>query len=101
MDYELDICDYIDNRNPDEILVDLRDRIAFSHGSIQGAINIPLDNIRELYQLPSDKRIYVFCQIGEFSKEAVQLMRDAGYEAYHLSGGYIKWLKREIRRQKT
>lgn len=92
-EYELDICDYIKKRRPEDILVDVRDKIAFGHGSISGAINIPVDKIQDLYRLPMDRKIYVFCQIGEFSLQVAQLLRDAGYEAYHLTGGYIKYLK--------
>lgn len=101
MDYEIDICDYIYKRSSEDILVDLRDKIAFGHGSIQGSVSIPLNDIKGLYQLPKDKKIYVFCQKGEFSKEIVQILRDAGYEAYHLSGGYIRWLRYEMKHQET
>lgn len=91
--YELDICDYIKTRKTDDILIDVRDKIAFGHGSISGAINIPLDNIQSLYQLPSNRNIFVFCQKGEFSKQIAELLRDAGYDAYNLIGGYAKYLK--------
>lgn len=92
-EYELDICDYIKRRKTDDILIDVRDKIAFGHGSISGAINIPLDNIQSLYQLPPSRKIYVFCQKGEFSKQVAELLRDAGYDAYNLTGGYAKYLK--------
>lgn len=91
--YELDICDYIKKRRTDDILIDVRDKIAFGHGSISGAINIPLDNIQSLYQLPQNRKIYVFCQRGEFSKQVTELLRDAGYDAYNLNGGYVKYFK--------
>ncbi len=68
------------------------DKIAFGHGSISGAINIPLDNIHSLYQLPPSRKIFVFCQKGEFSKQVIELLRDAGYDAYNLTGGYAKYL---------
>lgn len=77
----------------DDILIDVCDKIAFGHGSISGEINIPLDNIQSLYQLPQNRKIYVFCQKGEFSKQAAELLRDAGYDAYNLTGGYAKYLK--------
>lgn len=92
-EYELDICDYIEKHEPEDILVDVRDKIAFGHGTITGAVNIPLDSIQDLFRLPRGKKIYVFCQVGEYSPQAAELLRDAGYEAYNLTGGYIKYLK--------
>lgn len=93
-EYEVDICSYIETRKQEDILIDVRNNIAFRHGSVPGAINIPLDNIQELYKLPRNKKIYVFCQIGEFSKQVVELLRDADYTAYNLSGGYNKYLSK-------
>ncbi len=96
MDFEISISEYMQNKSYDDILVDLRDEISFSHGSIPNAINIPLNKIRELYSLPKDKRIFLFCQRGEFSRQAVQILLDAGYEAYNLNGGYISWLAERV-----
>lgn len=92
---EIDICDYIKNRNENntEILIDIREKMMFEFGTIPGAINIPLDDIRKLYHLPKDKYIYVFCQSGEISGEIVELLSDAGYTAYNLLGGYRKYLR--------
>ena len=90
---EIDICKYINIRSKDDILIDVRDNIAYSHGTIPNAINIPLNNIQELYNLPRNNRIYVFCQIDEFSRQVVELLCDAGYDAYDLAGGYNKYLK--------
>lgn len=92
MKHEIDICEYMKNSSSEDILVDLRDKISFGHGSIPGAINIPLEDIIKLYQLPKEKKIFVFCQIGEFSKQATELLLDAGYDAYNLTDGYRKYL---------
>ena len=40
-----------------DILIDLRESRLFSFGSIEGAVNIPADDIVKLYSLPKDKRI--------------------------------------------
>ena len=93
---EIDICQYINNRLDDEILIDIREELMFNYGSIPGAINIPIDKIKKLYQLPKEKKIYVFCQAGEISREIAELLSDAGYNAYHLSGGYREYLRATI-----
>lgn len=93
MTNELNICDYIKGQSDDDILVDLRDQFVFEFGSLPGAINIPMDNLKELYSLPSTKKIYLFCQSGEFSEQITELLCDDGYEAYNLTGGYREYLR--------
>ncbi|MBR2742422.1 MAG: rhodanese-like domain-containing protein [Clostridia bacterium] len=101
MESEVDICEFVENRPPDAILLDVREKITFSHGNIPGSVNIPLDELSELYSLPKDKKIYVYCQADIFSKEVVYLLRDEGYEAYNLSGGYRKYLLEYLLSKKT
>ena len=96
MVHELDICTYAANRCDGDVLVDIREKLLYSYGTIPGAINIPLDDIRQLYQLPKERDIYVFCQAGEISQEFAELLRDAGYNACHLSGGYREYFRKEI-----
>lgn len=55
-----------------------------------------MNNIRHLYDLPKDKTIYVFCQAGEISGEIVEILSDAGYTAYNLTGGYREYLRSNI-----
>lgn len=95
---EINICDYMNNRSEpsDDILVDIREKLIYEFGSIPGAVNIPLADIRQLYQLPKDKSIYVFCQSGEISGEIVELLADAGYTAYNLTGGYREYLRNNL-----
>lgn len=94
--YKIDICDYVNAAKPDDVVVDLRDPYIFEFGTLKGAVNIPMDRIRQLYHLPRDRKIYVFCQVGKISEEIVELLLDAGYEAYHLSGGYREYLRRVL-----
>ena len=55
MENEVDICEFIENRPPDALILDVRERITFSHGNIEGSVNVPLDELSELYSLPRDK----------------------------------------------
>ena len=48
-----------------------------------------------LYDLPKDKRICVYCQAGIISEDIAELLRDAGYDAYSLEGGYRRWLREQ------
>lgn len=93
---EMDICEYLSNRSEDDILIDVREKLVYGFGTIPGAINIPLENIRQLYHLPKDRNIYVFCQAGEISGEIVELLSDAGYNACNLAQGYREYLRCQI-----
>lgn len=90
---EIGISDYLRERSENDILVDLRSKIMYELGTIQGAINIPTENIKELYKLPKDKNICLFCQIGEISGEFAELLSDSGYNVYNLIGGYREYMQ--------
>jgi NADPH-dependent 2,4-dienoyl-CoA reductase/sulfur reductase-like enzyme/rhodanese-related sulfurtransferase len=71
-------------------LLDVRTPGEFRQGSIPGAINIPVDNLRErLAEVPQDKEIYLFCQIGLRGYIATRILLQHGYtKVKNLSGGY-------------
>ena len=93
---EINIYEYMKNRKEPDILVDLREETVFQFGSIPGAVNIPIGKIKELYRLPKDRTVCVFCQAGEISGEIAELLADAGYEACNLTGGYREYLRRSM-----
>lgn len=72
------------------MLVDVRTPEEYALGSIQGAINIPLDEIRgRLSEFDSSKKIYLFCQVGLRGYLAARVLKLNGFEKiYNLSGGY-------------
>ena len=100
MPQEIDILEYLENRSDDDILIDLREELTFRCGSLPGSMNIPIDRIQELYQLPTDKNIYLFCQAGEISAEMAELLTDNGCRAFNLGGGYRKYLRSRIKEEK-
>lgn len=77
----------------DSILLDVRTAAEFDAGNITGAVNIPVDEIRQrLAELPPDKKIYIYCEAGLRGYLAHRMLRQNGYEeVYNLSGGYISW----------
>lgn len=70
-------------------LVDVRTPDEFSLGSIPGAINIPLDNMRErLAEIPADKPIWLFCGVGLRGYLASNILKGHGFkEVRNLIGG--------------
>ncbi|MHB8064303.1 MAG: CoA-disulfide reductase [Ruminiclostridium sp.] len=75
--------------NETGILVDVREPQEFELGTISGAINIPLDEIRaRLQELPKDKIIYLFCAVGLRGYLAARILMQKGYkDVRNLSGG--------------
>ena len=72
-------------------LLDVRTSQEFNRGSIPGAINIPIDEIRDrLSEIPG-KNILVNCQVGQRGHTASMLLKDLGFNAVNLDGGYLTW----------
>lgn len=75
------------------VLLDVRDADEFADGSVPGAINIPLPELRDrLEELPRDREILIFCQVGQRGYYAVRILAAHGFQAANLSGGYLTYL---------
>ncbi|MEN6567871.1 MAG: DsrE/DsrF/DrsH-like family protein [Veillonellales bacterium] len=71
-------------------LIDVRTAVEFSLGTIPGAVNIPLDELREqLAEVPQVKDVVVFCQVGLRGYLAYRILVQHGFDQVrNLSGGY-------------
>lgn len=72
-----------------KFLLDVRTPDEYALGSLPGAVNIPLDEIRDrLGELPKDKMIYAFCAVGLRGYLASRILVQHGFEKVrNLSGG--------------
>jgi len=70
------------------------------HGHIQGARNVPLeellecasaDDVRALLGLPEGVEIVAYCHVGNRSGFAVQVLSAAGYNARNYVGSWHEW----------
>ncbi len=77
------------------VLLDVRPAIEFESGHIPGAISVPPEQLpSRLDELPRDRPIVAYCR-GDyclFADEAVALLRERGFEAYRLDGGWPEWV---------
>jgi NADPH-dependent 2,4-dienoyl-CoA reductase/sulfur reductase-like enzyme/rhodanese-related sulfurtransferase len=75
---------------PDVCVVDVRDPEELTEtGSIPGAVNIPLPQLRDrLGELPRDRPLVVTCAIGLRGYIACRFLKQNGYRCTNLSGGY-------------
>lgn len=72
------------------LLLDVRTPAEFELGTIAGAVNIPLDNLRErICEIPRNKKIVIFCAVGLRGYLAQRILMGRGYaDVWNLSGGY-------------
>ncbi len=82
--------DEIDNLNDSQILLDVRNPgERENHNHIVGDINIPVDQLRQrIQELPKDKEIIIYCQVGLRGNVAYRQLVNNGYKAKNLLGGY-------------
>lgn len=72
------------------VLIDVRTPLEYGMGTIPGAINIPVDSLRaRLQEIPRDKEIILFCQVGLRGYLAYRILVQKGFKNLrNLSGGY-------------
>ncbi|SKA84334.1 CoA-disulfide reductase [Clostridium sp. USBA 49] len=71
------------------ILLDVRTEIEFNNGHIDGAINIPVDELRNrLNELDKNKEILEYCQVGLRGYIADRILTQNGFKVKNLTGGY-------------
>ncbi|KIP79105.1 CoA-disulfide reductase [Vibrio harveyi] len=82
--------DEIDNLSENQVLLDVRNPGELeSVGFIKGAINIPVDQLRQrMNELPKDKEIVIYCQVGLRGNVAYRQLINSGFKARNLLGGY-------------
>ena len=83
-------------------LVDVRTSDEYSLGSIPGAVNIPLDDLRSrMVEIPTDRPVWLFCGVGLRGYLASNILKGNGYkEVRNLIGG-LKTYKTAIAKIKT
>ncbi len=72
-------------------MLDVRTPSEFNQGTIAGAINIPVDSIRERLDEILHKDLVVICQVGVRGHTASLLLNELGFNALNLDGGYQTW----------
>jgi rhodanese-related sulfurtransferase len=78
--------------NSSYYLLDVREPLEFSSGHIEGAVNIPLPNLRaRMNELPRDKEIAVYCGVGQRSYYAARILMQHGFSVKNISGGFTSF----------
>ena len=72
-------------------LIDVRTAGEFAAGVIPGAINIPVDELRDHLNELTGKDVIVHCQVGQRGHTATQILRGNDIRVKNLDGGYLTW----------
>ena len=73
-------------------LVDVRYESEWQVGHIDGAVNIPEDDLPErVDELDRARTVVTVCRAGTRSDDAAQWLRGQGFDAENLDGGMLAW----------
>lgn len=82
----------------DCVICDIRGERDRAYGFIPGSVGISAEEL--LASPPGDgKKLIIYCARGVVSVDLADELCDRGLEAYSLEGGYIAWLRAEMRRR--
>lgn len=74
------------------LLLDVRTEAEYAGGHAKGAMHIPLDELEERAgELKGASEVYVICQSGGRSAQAVNYLTAEGVNAINVAGGTRAW----------
>jgi NADPH-dependent 2,4-dienoyl-CoA reductase/sulfur reductase-like enzyme/peroxiredoxin family protein/rhodanese-related sulfurtransferase/TusA-related sulfurtransferase len=88
-DMRLCHVDEVSHPAENQLLLDVRTAEEVQTGTLPGAVHIPVDELRErLGELPKEKEILAFCQVGLRGYVACRILNHHGFTCRNLTGGY-------------
>ncbi|MDO5714024.1 MAG: FAD-dependent oxidoreductase [Tissierellia bacterium] len=86
-----------------EYIIDVRGKEAYEKGHVKGAINIPIDEVRDRYEeIPKDRPIYVYCRTSWDSYYVLRALKGLGFEdVTNIQGSFLQLSYNEYFNDKT
>ncbi len=84
----LDLQSYLDD--PDTVVLDVRTREEWDEGHVEGAVLLPIDELRERYtELDISKKYVVYCGVGYRAYNSCRFLQAKGYQVRNMGGGWM------------
>ncbi len=89
---EISVSDLMNLNNMN--IIDIRNGVKYEKGHIDGAINIPYDELVSNHSkyLNFNDLYCIYCQKGVTSRVCMQILGSFGYKVYSLIGGYDAYI---------
>ncbi len=79
-------------REPELQLIDVREPYEREAGHIEGSRHIELVELSgQASSIERDSAVIFYCRVGSRSQMAAQAFKAAGFDAYSMSGGLMRW----------
>ncbi len=79
-------------REPQLQVIDVRERYEREAGHIEGSRHIELSELSgQAGSIERERPVVFYCRVGSRSAMAAQAFRTAGFEAYSMRGGLVRW----------
>ncbi len=77
--------------HPAPFVLDVRNRAEYEEGHVEGALNIPLDELRDsLDQIPKDRPVHIYCRSGYRAHLALRILAGRGWkDLRNVTGGWL------------
>jgi adenylyltransferase/sulfurtransferase len=103
LNYASPVCEIVSEitakqaqQHNDALIIDVREIDEWNAGHIENSQHIALSSLMQGHtpNLPTNRDIILYCQIGQRSLQAAQILKSQGYiNIINMSDGYIGWLK--------
>jgi hydroxyacylglutathione hydrolase/adenylyltransferase/sulfurtransferase len=81
---------------PDLQLIDVREPYERQAGYIAGSRHIELMKLSsQAATLQRERPVVLYCRVGARSEMAAQALRAAGFEAFSMRGGLLRWAREQ------
>jgi len=86
------VAHFEDIKGKEVLILDVREPLELRRGTVEGAVNIPLDELRNrLKELPTDKEIWTYCRVGQRAYYALRTLAQSGFNVKNLTGGFLTY----------
>jgi NADPH-dependent 2,4-dienoyl-CoA reductase/sulfur reductase-like enzyme/rhodanese-related sulfurtransferase len=89
---DVQMADWSGSEVSEVYLLDVRDPAEFASGHVAGAVNIPLNEMRErVGEIPAGREIGVYCGVGQRGYYAARILEQHGRSVVNFSGGWLTY----------